>query len=296
VEGVDADLIVKPFHQKGVVVSLRQFTVNAFNHHHGMQASERWGDGTDPDGDGVKDELTRGDITATTLFQAALPVPGQRVPRDPDVRRAIAHGETLFQQVGCASCHVPALTLNNPVYSEPNPFNPSGNLRVGDVSRPVTFDLTRQGARPRLERLPDGRALVRCFTDLKRHHMGPLCDNEKLVQAGVPTDVFITKKLWGFASEAPFMHNGRATTITEAILTHGGDAENARKQFEALAKPDRDALVEFLKSLQVLPENAAAMVLDERDQPTTAPHEEKPGGNGKGSSGRQDSGDHSGDD
>ena len=45
VEGVDADLIIKPFHQKGVVNSVRAFTVNAFNHHHGMQAVERFGVG-----------------------------------------------------------------------------------------------------------------------------------------------------------------------------------------------------------------------------------------------------------
>src|SRR5262249_53381661 len=40
VQGVDADLIIKPFHQKGVVNSVRVFTVNAFNHHHGMEAVE----------------------------------------------------------------------------------------------------------------------------------------------------------------------------------------------------------------------------------------------------------------
>src|SRR5262249_31843476 len=64
VEGVDADLIIKPFHQAGVVRSLREFTVNAFNHHHGMQAEERFdlnqATGLDPDfdEDGVSRELT----------------------------------------------------------------------------------------------------------------------------------------------------------------------------------------------------------------------------------------------
>lgn len=45
VAGVDADLVIKPFHQKGVVNSIRVFTVNAFNHHHGMEAVERFGAG-----------------------------------------------------------------------------------------------------------------------------------------------------------------------------------------------------------------------------------------------------------
>lgn len=50
VEGVDYDLIIRPFHQKGVVTSLREFTNNALNHHHGLQTYERAGAGKDPDG------------------------------------------------------------------------------------------------------------------------------------------------------------------------------------------------------------------------------------------------------
>ena len=41
-------LVIAPFHQAGAVVSLRQFTNNAFNHHHGIQTTERFGSGTDP--------------------------------------------------------------------------------------------------------------------------------------------------------------------------------------------------------------------------------------------------------
>ena len=54
IEGVDWDLVVKPFHQKGAVVSLRDFSNTAMNHHHGMQSVERFGAGVDPDGDGVR--------------------------------------------------------------------------------------------------------------------------------------------------------------------------------------------------------------------------------------------------
>ena len=85
--GVDKDLIIKPFTQKGVVPSLRVFTNNAMNHHHGMQSSERFldkedvhkamdvlSDMNDYDGDGVENELSSGDITAVTLFQATLKI------------------------------------------------------------------------------------------------------------------------------------------------------------------------------------------------------------------------------
>jgi hypothetical protein len=153
VEGVDPDLIIKPFSLKGVVISVRQFTVSAFNQHHGMQPSERVGDGVDADGDG------------------------------------------------------------------------------------------------------------------KHHRMGSLLNNERLVQEGVPTDAFITRKLWGIASEPPFLHNGRATTFTEAILAHGGEAQAARDAFAALTVSDRNCVVEFLKSLRVLPAGATAVVVDEFGRP-----------------------------
>ncbi len=268
VEGVDPDLIIKPFHQKGVVISLRQFTNNAYPHHHGMQPVERFGLNTDSDGDGVVNELSVGDITAATLYQAALGVPGQRIPRDHPNAAAVSRGERLFTQVGCADCHRPALRLNDRFYSEPNPFNPPFNLRPADVARPFRFDLTREGEGPRLERDGQG-AIVRAFTDLKRHDLGhdPLIHNERVIQAGVPTHVFITKKLWGFASEPHFLHNGRATTIARAVLAHGGEAQAARDGFASLPAADRGCVVEFLKSLQVLPPDARSLVVDERGRP-----------------------------
>lgn len=279
VEGVDADLVIKPFHQKGVVVSVRQFTNNAFFHHHGMQPVERFGPNTDSDGDGVANELSVGDVTATTLFQAALGVPGQRIPRDARIEAAIFHGEDLFNRIGCADCHRPALTLSDPVYTEPNPFNPPFNLRVGDVSQPYRFDLTREGEGPRLERTDRRAAIVRAFTDLKRHNLGddPLINNEKLPQSGVPTNVFITKKLWGFYSEPFFLHNGRATTIRSATLAHGGEALGARSAFDALSPDDQASVIEFLKSLQVLPPNAAALILDWEGRPRADPTSRRSG-------------------
>lgn len=76
--GVDTSLVVKPFGTKGVAVSLREFTIFALNQHHGIQAVERFGwprTGTsDFDGDGKSDEFTVGQVSALTVFQAALPL------------------------------------------------------------------------------------------------------------------------------------------------------------------------------------------------------------------------------
>ena len=264
VQGVNADLVIRPFHQKGVVVSLREFTNNAFFHHHGMQPVERFGADTDSDGDGVVNELSVGDITAATLFQAQLPVPGQVIPRNPYVAGAIRRGEQIFAQIGCTSCHIPELRLRSSTFTEPNRFNPAGNLRPGDVPRPFSFDLIREGETPRPR--PVGlQVAVRAFTDLKRHNMGnhPLVADERVVQGGVPTNVFITRKLWGFASEPHFLHNGRATLISEAVLAHGGEAQASRDAFANLAEEDRRRVIEFLKSLQILPPGTRALVVDE---------------------------------
>lgn len=277
--GVDKNLVIKPFHQAGVVVSLREFTVNAMNHHHGMQAEERFdlnpakGFNPDFDEDGVTRELTIGDITATTIYQAALGVPQQVLPLNPVQRRSVQQGERLFKAIGCSGCHVPALRLDNPVFAEPNPLNPAGTF--ADTAQTYSFDLTRDGQFPRLERARDGGAIVHAYTDLKRHD---LCDaegtpgairffcNEQLdqgrpAQDGRPgREFFITRKLWDVGSSAPYGHRGDITTITEAILHHGGEARATRDRFAALPPLDQAAVVNFLKSLTVLP--SEGVVLD----------------------------------
>jgi hypothetical protein len=270
VEGVNADLIIRPFHQKGVVRSLREFSNNAFNHHHGIQSVERFGLG-DPDGDGITGELTIGDITAATIWQAALNTPGQVIPSEPNLARAVLRGEGTFTRIGCAECHVPELELRGTAFREPNPFSPVGNLRPADVPRPFTFDLASQGPLPRPQRSKSGGLLVRAFTDLKRHD---LCDaelnhfdNERVIQAGVPTRQFLTRKLWDAGSTAPYGHRGDLTSLTEAIHFHGGEGRRSRDAFFALEATARGEVIEFLKSLQILPEGTPALVVDERLQP-----------------------------
>jgi hypothetical protein len=117
------------------VISLREFTNNAYNHHHGIQSTERFGIDIDPDGDGIRNELTRADVTAVSVFQATLPVPGRVVPRNPAWEEAVKIGEAKFKAIGCAECHVPTLPLTNKgwIYTEPNPYNPPGNLRLGEA-------------------------------------------------------------------------------------------------------------------------------------------------------------------
>ena len=267
-------LIIQPLSQAGNVVSLRQFTNNAMNHHHGMQSEERFGLGVDADGDGFVNELTVADLTAVTLFQATLPVPGRVLSADPEVRKAEDHGERLFRKIGCASCHIPELPLTNQgwIYTEPNPYNPPGNLQPGAPGYPRKVDLTSDELpQPRLH-AHGGVVMVPAFTDLKLHDItsGPTDPNseplDQNAKAGTPQFFagnrrFLTRKLWGFANEGPFMHHGKFTTIREAVLNHAGEALSSRKAFESLSEYDQGSVIEFLKTLQVLPPGTRQQIL-----------------------------------
>ena len=251
VEGVDPDLVIRPFMQKGTIVSLREFAVKAMNQHFGMQASERFGDAVDHDADGLADELTRGDISALVIFQATLPPPVRVMPDHPEARAAARRGETLFSALECSACHIPELPLNNPVFTEPNPFNPAGKLSVFEVANAYSAPLPDGGEATGLRTTPDGTIMVPVFTDLKRHDMGDILNNETLEEEKVPTEQWLTRKLWGFANEPPYLHHGRATLISEAILAHGGEAQPSRDAFANLPPDDQAAIIEFLKTLQI---------------------------------------------
>ena len=279
IDGVDWDLIIKPFHQKGAVVSLREFTNNAMNHHHGMQSTERFGTDTDPDADGVMNELTEDEITAVTIYQAALGTPGRNYSRNRQRFNDAREGEKIFADIGCTECHVAEMVLDDPVFTEPNPYNPSGNLQRGD--EPVfSFDMTRRGERPRLKRVRGGGAVVQAFTDLKRHNLNDeeltFFANEKVPQGMMngfadpddftieptprPTEEFLTRKLWDAGNTAPYGHRGDLTTLSEAIYYHGGDARASRDAFLALEDNQQELVIEFLYCLQILPETPRLVI------------------------------------
>jgi CxxC motif-containing protein (DUF1111 family) len=116
--------------------------------------------------------------------------------------------------------------------------------------------------------------MVPAFTDLKLHDIcaGPNDPNgEGLDQQAAPGSrdffagnrKFITKKLWGLANQGPYMHHGKFTTMRETIVAHSGEALASRQAFEGLQSQQRDSILEFLKTLQVLPPTARSLVVDD---------------------------------
>jgi hypothetical protein len=256
VVGVDAgpnasDLTIKPFGWKGHTARLRRFAERAARIHFGVQshvlalASQQKPDPDlgvgpwwDPDGDGVQRELEEGSLTALALYLAQLEIPVMLPPYDPGLREDWAYGAALFEQIKCSGCHRPTMLLTNTVWYE-KPDTTDGP--------PVEVRLLEDGVAPR------GTNIVALYSDLKRHHMGDRLKDPNDDPDGVGRDQFITRPLWGIAESPPYLHDGRANSIHEAILEHGGEAQGPRDTFVGLSEQDQRRIEVFLLSLSRTP-------------------------------------------
>ncbi len=118
---------------------------------------------------------------------------------------------------------------------------------------------------PRLPVKPDGTVDVPLFSDLKRHNMGTNLTDPPPPAPSQGTDVvdintrpqeFMTRPLWGVADTGPWLHDGRAMTLKEAILMHGdrstgSEAAPVVEAFQHLSPADQDAVVSFLLTLRL---------------------------------------------
>jgi hypothetical protein len=260
VEGVDADLVVAPFGRKGENDTVREFDFGAMAFHIGMQAMDRFGPG-DPDGDGVEDELTVGEMSALHIFLTTNERPFQQELTTNQQRR----GKRIFNRIGCTGCHKPTVNTRSPVLEYR--LTPEDEVYYSvdlssDVAEGAQFETNNRGGL----KLP-------IFSDYKRHNMGtrlaetahfldtPDCDNE-VAGTEITNCSFITMKLWGLADTAPYLHDGRALTIFEAIAFHGGEAQRPRDRFLGLSKGGQDALLAYLGTLKN-PVNPNADVLNQ---------------------------------
>ena len=168
-------------------------------------------------------------------------------------------------------------------YTEPSPYNPVGNLRMG-YAKTYSIDLTSALLpQPRLtpSRADSTAIEVPAYTDFKLHD---ICEPD---DPGEPLDQnfpawspqftrgnrrFLTKRLWGAANEPPYFHHGLYTTMRQAVLAHSGEALSRRaRPFRSCRRYEQDSLIEFLKTLQVLPPGTKSLVVDENFQPKVWP-------------------------
>lgn len=160
-------------------------------------------------------EITTAQLDQMEFYQLALAAPAPRHQDQPLVQR----GSALFQQAQCAACHRP-------------------EIKTGDF--------------PRLAAL--GQQTIAPYTDLLLHDMGPELTDHRPDFAASGSE-WRTPALWGIGlakqvePNTGFLHDGRARTILEAILWHGGEAEAAKEVVRAMTPEEREALLSFIESL-----------------------------------------------
>ena len=236
VQGVDADLVVRPFGRKGEFATVRAFDVGALQFHMGMQAQEMVGVGVDDDEDGVVDEVLVGELSAMHIFGTTLERPVQVMANHATVRA----GRQVFDATGCGGCHVPELYTESrmlPIAFPEVETDPDANVFY-------TIDLAARA--PGFARRGAGVS-VPLHSDLKRHDMGP--DLAETTGSGLDP-FFITPRLWGIADTAPYLHDGRALTLREAIEAHGGEGLEAAERFILLSDTQQNQLLVYLDSLR----------------------------------------------
>jgi CxxC motif-containing protein (DUF1111 family) len=209
------------FGKKGLTVNLLHQTVGAYQQDMGITSDLLVEDlftpgaGARASDDVADPEVSSAAVANVVFYLKTLRAPSRRGADDAEVLA----GEQIFQTIGCAACHVPTLTTG------------ASEIEVLD----------------RVEFHP--------YTDLLLHDMGPELD-DGYSEGRALTSEWRTPPLWGVGlheafqgGRAFFLHDGRATTLEEAIELHGGEGSTSRDAFSDLSPDDRARLIRFLRSL-----------------------------------------------
>jgi CxxC motif-containing protein (DUF1111 family) len=228
-DGVSGEPALGRFGWKASAPSIRQQTAEAFAGDLGISTPDvprHWGDCTEAETEcralpnGVQERLGETEapdpvLDLVTFYSQNLAVPARRDPGKPGVLA----GKKIFYQLGCASCHTPKFVTRRDAPNKAQSFQ-----------------------------------LIWPYSDFLLHDMGEgLADGQGVGDA--TGSEWRTPPLWGIglteevSGHTFFLHDGRARSLQEAILWHGGEAQAARDGFGALPKSDRDALIKFLESL-----------------------------------------------
>jgi len=201
------------FGKKAAVYNLMQQTVNAYNQDIGITSSYEPYDvysGSETD-----PEVTIQTLNDVVFYLQTLKAPIQRN----QTKASVIEGKDIFIQTGCEQCH-------------------KQTLKTGNSSIPA---LANKEFHP--------------YSDLLLHDMGPGLD-DGYTEGAAKTFEWRTPPLWGLGLSPNsqggsyyLMHDGRATTIEQAILMHGGEASASQESFLQLSQEDKNLLIEFLESL-----------------------------------------------
>lgn len=209
------------FSRKAQVSSLLQQTVEAYHQDIGITTDFLPVENTNPQasqGTEAADDVADPELPAARVTQVIAYLRMLQPPAPGEETAGRQRGQQLFGSIGCASCHIPEFTAG------PSPI-------------PAVEGMT-----------------AALYSDLLLHDMGPgLADGRP--DGDATGSEWRTAPLWGLRvmrdfldGDAFLMHDGRAHSVEEAILLHGGEAQASRDAFESLAGSDRADLLDFVRS------------------------------------------------
>lgn len=201
------------FGKKGAAYDLHQQTAQAYNEDIGITSTYEPFD--THSGLQIDAEITDQTILDVVFYLKTLKAP---IPRNSNQNEIIS-GKAIFNEIGCAKCHRPEMK--------------TGSSPIAALSNKTFYP----------------------YTDLLLHDMGPGLD-DGYTEGSAATSEWRTPALWGlglskFSQGGGYflLHDGRARSIEEAIILHGGEGQSGKEKYQALSETEKRNLIRFLESL-----------------------------------------------
>jgi CxxC motif-containing protein (DUF1111 family) len=182
-------------------------------------------------------DMTDIECQAMVDFIALLPSPRQLAPGGAAARKPLVAGRRLFEHIGCAACHSPEIGEVRGIYSD---------LLLHDLG-PKLADQGSYGSAP--SALVDEGETKLPLPSLDERATDKLKPSGEANLIGALQQEWRTPPLWGLRDSAPYLHDGRAATIEQAIALHEGEALRSARMFLKLSPEERSQLLSFLRSL-----------------------------------------------
>lgn len=199
-------------------------------------------------------DLTRTECAALTAYVASLPAPRARIAPDMETSQAIEAGRAAFARIGCAACHHERLGNVEGIYSDlllHDMGNDLADQSSYDASIPDPSEETLPGSFPLAELFPSGTDAFEGGTSFR----------------GPARSEWRTPPLWGLRETGPYLHDGRADTLEQAIAVHGGEASSTATLYFRLPRRDRDSVLFFLKSIGAPKDSAPQKPVKQTERP-----------------------------
>lgn len=238
------------FGWKAQKATLHDFTMTACAVELGLNVPEHPQSGlpSKPDYKPTGFDLNQQECNALVDYLRNLPAPARQQAAEEDAAKYVLDGAHLFASVGCAACHVEKLGEVNGIYSDLLLHDMGPEL--GDTGSYGVFIPDSPGG--------DAESPVPPLAQLKQPQAQPaVADDGKLPVLGAGRLEWRTPPLWGLRDSAPYLHDGRAKTIEQAIAFHGGEGTESAQRYFLLSNEERQKVQAFLKSL-IAPTEVAA--------------------------------------